>query len=345
MHRAAKTSRFLINSSSSREFAGSESVISRIGSIQHVVGRLIARPVNSCQVLNAVTQRLTRFAEHAYSLRDMNALQEASLVLMKLPIADAHQVGQYYQALTLKRKGETEESQSLLEAIADSGPLAYRARAIQTLGALHHDKGLPAEALRFHLEARRVASSEARHDWLTTLLIQLEISHVQGDIGDHRRALNTLEELSPLVRIVAQQHPLYYYFYHNELAVEFRELGLITEAEAACAVALASPFASAYPEWSETRDEIAAERIAATPSAVAVTRASEAIPSPRVKREPTPKSIVGHIILWPFCKDTLLQRASKTIAVVPAIFHDGMIQRIRDWMLSCFAPRAPPLLS
>ncbi|HMG35401.1 MAG TPA: hypothetical protein VKM94_15790, partial [Blastocatellia bacterium] len=65
--------------------------------------------------------------------------------------------------------------------------------------------------------------------------------------------------------------------YHNALAVELGELGRLNEAKAALAVALASPFASAYPEWNETRLELEARRTAATHSIVAVHLPADAL--------------------------------------------------------------------
>jgi hypothetical protein len=88
--------------------------------------------------------------------------------------------------------------------------------------------------------------------------------------GDHEGALRTLETLWPVINAVAKYHPLYFYFYHNELAFELAELGRIEEAKETLSVALASPFAAAYPEWSKTRDELEARRTTATRSIVPV---------------------------------------------------------------------------
>ena len=54
---------------------------------------------------------------------------------MGLPLEPARQLGQYYQALALKRSGEKAKAQALLESIADNAPLKYRARALQTMEA------------------------------------------------------------------------------------------------------------------------------------------------------------------------------------------------------------------
>lgn len=344
MHRAAKTSRFLIDLSSEREFADPKSVVSHVGFLQNTVVSRLAHAASSRQLFNELAQKLIRLAEHAFSLRDVDALQATSRVLINLPIAGAMQIGQYYQAITISRIGQTDEALSLLEAAAENAPPVYRARAIQTLGSIYHRQGRLDEALRLYPEAVRLASTENGRDLLTTLMVNLEISCIKSEMGDHKGALTDYESLSPLVRIVRQQNPLYFYLYHNELAIEFAELGRIAEAEAACAIALASPFASAYPEWTETRDEIAAKRASATPSVVAVNRAPEAAAStlaePQRKSKPVPRLAFS----WPVRKRTFFQRAANTIAVTAAIPNDGVTQSILDRVLVCCGPRAPPTL-
>jgi len=238
----------------------------------------LAYAASSRQVFKGLAKRLIQLAEHFFGLRDIDSLREVSLVLQTLPIAEAQIIGQYYRALAIRRNGDIDESLPLLEVVADGAPMAYRARALQTLGAIYHTQGRIDEALRFYPEARRAASSENGCDLLTTLLLDQEIACIKSEMGDHRGALADYEKLSPLVQMVSRQNPLYFYFYHNELAVEFAELGRLDEAEAACEIAIDSPFAPAYPEWSETRDDIAAKRRSATSSVVAFNGTAEADP-------------------------------------------------------------------
>ena len=228
---------------------------------------------------------------------------------MNLPTDAARQIGLYYYALAINRKGRREEAETLLETVADNAPIAYRARAIQTLGANHHDKGQLDEAVRFQLEALRAASGKNAQGLRTTLMAHLEISHFKSDTGDHRGALAILENISPLVLIVANQEPLYFHLYHNELAIELGELGRIAEAQAALEVALRSPYAPAYPNWSETRLELEAKCTSATPSVVAICRSSEVIPAPRMQPRPCQKP--NHVVAfwWFSIKGNALQTA------------------------------------
>ncbi|MFY9554042.1 MAG: hypothetical protein WAV47_04900, partial [Blastocatellia bacterium] len=159
----------------------------------------------------------------------------------------------------------------------------------------------------------------------------------------HKGSLLDFEKLWPLVYHVAKQHPFYFYLFHNGLAVELIEAGRIEEAEAACSVALSSPFASAYPEWSETRDEIAAKRQSATQSVVAINRPREADPSQRVEPQRERKPLRVRAFIWPATNKDHFQIS--VIPTAPAAAITGMAQGILDWMRICIGPRAPPALS
>lgn len=260
----------------------------------------------------------------------------------------------------------------MFESVADHGPVTYRARAIQTLGTGQHYKGHLDEALRLQLEALSVASDKNAHGLLTTLLARLEIATIKSLNGDHNGALNTLESLPPLVQVVIRQNPLYFYFYHNELAVEFGEVGRIEEARAASKIALASPFAAAYPEWSETRQELEEKHTSATRSVVAFSRITEAEPSPQIQsqhqrvlanspapeceakpepspliapqRQPEPPRALN--LTWAAkttraaCDNVSFQRP---IIPIPAkaTFAINAVS-ILDRVLNCIGPRAPP---
>lgn len=339
MHTAANTSRFLIDLSSEREFADPDS---DRGLFRRIVLSKLAHTADSLQIFNDLAQLLIRFAEHSFALRDMDKLQEASRVLVNLPLNKAWQIGQYYRAIAVSRIGKTDEALSILESVADNAPIVYRARAIQTLGSIYHRQGQPDEALRLYSEAARAASSKNGRDFLTTLLINQEIASIKSEKGDHCGALADYESLSPLVRIVSRDHPLYFYFYHNELAVEFAELGRVAAASAASAIAMASPFAPAYPEWSATCDEIAAKRTSATPSVVAISRPpeAEALPqiAPQCQAKRSRKLSFNHSASG---KDFF----QRYVYSIPATATNVLTTiSILERVLISIAPRAPPTL-
>jgi tetratricopeptide (TPR) repeat protein len=344
MQNTANTSRFLIDISFEREFADSgipASFCSKL--LEQAVVSQMAHAAKSRQSFNQLGHQLIQIAGHFASLRDMGALEEVSRVLLNLPIAYARQVGQYYQALAISRNGQKYEALSLLEIVADDAPFPYRARAIQSLGAVYHELGLVSEALRLYTEAARAASLEGSRDLLTTLIVSQEIALIKSEMGDHRGALADYENLSPLVQIVGRQNPLYFYFYHNELAIELAEAGRLAEAEAALSVALASPFAHAYPEWHETRDEIAAKRASAAPSVVAVKQIPLPAPSPQVARKCKAKPSINLAFSCSVSNKDFFQRSTLKFPATTSISLNAV--SILDRMQICIGPRAPPALS
>jgi tetratricopeptide (TPR) repeat protein len=341
MQTAAMTSRFLTGCSSSVGLADSEIVVSRGGLLRHIVAWHLAQTVHSQDLFVKLTNELIGFAEQAYVMRDVVALDELSHVLMNLPVEAARQIGSYYYALALNRQGKRDEAEALLGKIADDAPTTYRARAIQTLGGNYHDKGQLDEALRFQLEALRSASDRTTRGLQTTLLARWEISIIRGLDGDHRGALSDLKNLRPLLNLAAKQQPFYFYAYCNDLAVELGELGRIAEAEAASEVAIASPYAPAYPNWAETRQELEAKRTSATPSVVAINQTSEVIsPQTQRKRCQTPKRVVA--FCWLSTKRTSPQIALIAIARFWAIAGRRTNRDTLDRLGSCIRSRAPP---
>jgi len=341
MQAAAITSRFLTGRSSKPGFADSESVVGNDDLLRDIVAGHLIQAVNSQELFLKLSSALIQFAEHAYVRRNMNALEDVSRVLMNLPVDAARQVGLYYQALVVKRKGDLDAAQMLLETVADNAPLNYRARAIQGLGANYHDKRQLNEALRFQVEALRIASGKNAHGLQTMLMAHFEITIVRSLAGDHNGALSQFEKLWPIVNFIARQNPYYFYYFHNELAVELGELGRLEEAEAACKIALASPFASAYPEWAETRAELEAKRTSATPSVVAVKRPSEVVPTPRMRPQPCRKPNRVVAFGWLGSRGTFHRTVAAIVRFIPIANHPTDCYTL-DQLGRCIRSRAPP---
>jgi hypothetical protein len=322
------------------EFSDSEIIVSRNRLLQHIVTRHLRQTTQSQELFVELTNELIRFAEQAYFLRDVEALDEVSRVLMNLPIDGARQIGTYYYALAINRKARA-EADALFETIADSGPITYRARAIQTLGANCHQAGQLDEALRFQLEALRVASDPKARGFQTVLMAYFEIAIVKSLKGDHTGALADLKKLQPLVNLIGKQKPFYFYAYCNSLAVELAELGFLADAEAFSAVTLASPLARVYSEWSETRDEIAAKRTAATPTVVGINRAPTIVPSPKTEPRRRRRQSAKLCLSTRSRKDKdSFQRS--TIPIPATITTLISAISIRDRVLICISPRSPP---
>jgi tetratricopeptide (TPR) repeat protein len=341
MQIAATKNLILTGCSSYGVVVGSEIKVGRNITLLQSLLNDFAHTAHSRQSFQNLARGLIKVAEHAYSLRDMRTVEEAGRLLDSIPLADTRCIGAYYQALNHKRKGEVNKARALSEIVANQGPIIYKARAIQTLGVIHHEQGQISDALNLHLEALRVASSENNFDALATLRAHMEVSFIKSDNDDHFGALRYLENLLPLVRYAARQYPLYHYFYHADLAFELAQVGRIAEAEAAIGVALNSPFAAAYPEWSETRDEIASRRQAETRSpSIFIERACPAL-SPRSQsgldqRQP-PLSLI-----WLAYNNRAPQVSSQVArrAYRPS-FHLTLLHRLHKRL----RPRSPPALS
>ena len=82
MQRAATTSRFLTGRSSKADFVDSEIVVSHSGLIQHIAVSHLAHTIHSQETLLKLTSSLIDFAEQAYTLRDLDALEEVVSLLV-----------------------------------------------------------------------------------------------------------------------------------------------------------------------------------------------------------------------------------------------------------------------
>jgi len=343
MHRAATTSRFLTGRSSKVELADSEFQVSRVGSLQDIVARYLAQSTIYSQALFLnLTNELIQLAEQDFGRRDLSGLEEVSRILMNLPVDAARQIGAYYYGFAIHRKGRTDEAKSLLRIVADSAPITYRARAIQTLGGIHHYLGEIDEAFRLQLEALRMAEDRDAHGLQTAVLARWELSIIRSLHGDHKGALSDLRSLAPLFFKLTKRTPFYYYAYNNALAIELGELGHLEEAESASRIALACPFAFSYPEWAETRQELEAKRTSATPSVVPVRQTAEGIPASRTRPQPCQK----HNRVVAFCsliiKGTAFQITLILIAALKATPDHRTTIDILDRLGRCIRARAPP---
>jgi len=209
---------------------------------------------------------LIRLADSIYACRQFGLLEHLGITLARLRASGA---GEYYCALVAKNKGNNEESLVFLQKPADSDDIRLRAKALSTIGSILFERGEIEESLRHRLEALRLAS----RDYCEPLIVveaQRAISIVKSIAGDHQAALTDLEKLLPLAAQLGKQHPTVYYDTLNSLAVELGEVGRIDEAAGALSLALASPFASAYPEWQATRAELIERRRGSSRRLVAV---------------------------------------------------------------------------
>lgn len=272
MQTAANINRILIDVFSLKRQGELQEVSSQREFYQQFSAELI-KGIHAKGVLCEIGNRLINLADHAYVLRQMDAVEQVSHILLELPLPrEFRSVADYYQAYCLKRRGQFDEARILFERAADEAPIKYRARAMVGLGSIAFDSGDFQSALPFYIEASKTAIHSQAFDPLTAFFTQHIFPVLKSIDGDHRGAIADMERMLPLVRTVSSIYPPMRYNYFNSLAVELAEAGRLDEAARACQITLASPFANSYPEWRETGDDIALRGYRASRSVVVVNR-------------------------------------------------------------------------
>jgi tetratricopeptide (TPR) repeat protein len=277
MHRTANISLVLTKSSSLEQFADPQTAISYGGFYQQLTSQLL-RGVHREKVISELSDSLVKLAEHAHAFRQMAIVDDISQVLLRIPSRQCEAVGRYYQALCVHRfgRGDVERAARLIEPVAESAPPKYRARALILLGANSFRKGDNQSALSLYREAGRFVSVSNLYDPFAIIHAQRMFGVISSKEGNHGGAVSLLENLLPLARTMHFSQPHVYYDYMNSLAVELGEVGRLEEAKNVSRIVLASPFASAYPEWRETSNEIDIKGWRASRSVVGFTRTPEA---------------------------------------------------------------------
>jgi tetratricopeptide (TPR) repeat protein len=337
INRQANT--LFIPSSISSDQTGQQSSLKQPGYFQQLIRTLLARHIYTIEGFQYLGRRLAAISRYALLSRQMDVVEQVSQIMLALPISDEFRnLGFYYQANSLSWQKDFNQARQLFESIVDKVTPEYRARALQCIGATYFDNGQPDAALPFYLSAGKIA---ADCDLLTVVESQKMTAVVRSIHGDHKQALALLENVFPLVRAIGKHYPAKYCDFLNSLAVELGEVGRVDEAQAACSIALASPFAPAYPEWAETRDELEAKHTSATLSVVAFTQMPESKSAP----QPEPKEIATQVkavtFNWLLGKQ-ISQKAITSIAASTAISHNEPTQRILACLGKSIRTRAPP---
>lgn len=274
MQTDANISLILTDGSSSKGFTDLQRQISYRGFYQHLASGLV-KFIHQKHGLCNLGERLVVLAERAHAFRQMDALEQVSQILVNSPLPRPFEaVGRYYLALCTQRLGlgDSERAANLLEDVLETAPTKYKARAIISLAANCRNQSDSQSALSLYCEAAHFASISSVCDPYTTITAQRMAAVISSEDGNHRGALALLENLSPLAHFVRSSQSHLYHDYLNSLAVELCVVGRLEEARNVAEIVLASPFASAYPEWRETLDEIELRGWRAARSVVAVTQ-------------------------------------------------------------------------
>ena len=273
MQTAAQTN-LLLTELSPLKFLEPENQIGYSRFYQQIVS-IITKGLSGSRELSEYADELVALADHAYVVRHMETVARVSQALLALPqIPKYESVGRYYKALRMGRLGNLADAVVLLEQVAEQAPPLFRARALMSLGGFSYARGDLQSALRFYVEAGRAGKHRKHFDPLVTTQSHRMIAALKGEDGDHRRSLDDLEKIFPLARAVAREYPPLLSDYLNSYAVELAATGRIEEARNVSEIVLASPYAHAYPEWRETRDEIATKVRSASPGVVGFSRST-----------------------------------------------------------------------
>jgi tetratricopeptide (TPR) repeat protein len=320
--------------------AESPGALSEQGYYQQLIYASLARSKYTIEGLQVLGEQLAAIARHAYFAKQTGAVEEVSQLMLGLPIsAQLRSVARYYQALCAWRRGDADVAHQFERTIEEAPP-QYRPRALQALGLAYHKGGELDAALPLYVAAGRAAADS---DLLTLVYARSMTSVVRSIHGDHKRALVELEGLFPIVCAVGKYYPVLYYDVLNSLAIELAEVGRVREAQAACAITLASPFAPLHPNWRETRDEIAAKRVSATPSVVAVKRLPQPALSPKAARQHNAKPVIKFASSYPASDKDFFQRSALKIPATALIALNAV--SILGRMQICIGPRAPPVFA
>lgn len=282
MQTAASSNLIFTNFSSFKRLAEVEKQISHAGLYQGIAQALI-RTFNADRSLGDFATRLVAVADNAYLMRRSDVVGCVGELLLSLPLSrQLEYVAQYYRGLSLNRAGhgETARAGSLFELVADNASFQYRARAMLALGTTSLVADDHKTAASFYQEAMGLLERGRTFDPMILYTACRMTALIRGSNGDHQGAVANLEKMLPIVRMARSIQPFAYYDYLNALAVELSEVGRLEQARWASEIALASPFAFAYPNWRETFDDIVAKQQRASRSIIAVPERSRETPPP-----------------------------------------------------------------
>lgn len=276
MKMVATNNLFFTGSSSLLEFGGEMHHLSKQGELYyHLIDLALIKGFSKAQLCD-MGDKLIAMADHALDMRQTEAAERISEILVNAPLPrEYRQIGRYYQAMCVMRRGDYIASRAILEQLAESPitPFKYRTRALNSLGANYFYVGDLNEYSRFNLEAACASSSRYGYDLFTSIMSLWAVAMIKSIEGDHRGALADFESLFPFVRMLAMERPFYLYSYRNSLALELAEAGRIEEAQNNCRIILSSSLAHLNPEWSETAEEVAQKARRASHSIVAISSA------------------------------------------------------------------------
>ena len=187
---------------------------------------------------------LLSFGDAAIAQRQGARLAEIGNILSSLPLPQSiRAIGDYYTGIATGNRAQIEQA-------SHYAPPKYRARAILALGAQAAFSFEREQEIKLYFEAIREARQS--QDVYTAIHASKMPAIRRAIDGQHNRAIDDLEALFPLARLIARQDPATFFDLLNSFAVELCEVGKTEEASRAMKIVLASSLVAVNPEWQET---------------------------------------------------------------------------------------------
>ena len=257
MQTAAKSNLTLMSFFSLKRLASIQPAIAKT-ELNQQISRAIIRRVSSHQSLIALAEEFVAVADQAYPFRQMDAVEQASDLLLGLPLPRQFKsIANYYKGFCFSQRNQYDEARVLFERVEAEATPRYKARAVIALGSLALASGDIRSAISLYVEGGRAVMRAQEFDPLAAFYTQSSLAILKSFAGDHSGALVDLEKMLPLARAIGSFYPPLYNNYLNSMAVDLMEVGQITEAQNVSRIVLASPYADAYPEYRETGIDIA----------------------------------------------------------------------------------------
>jgi hypothetical protein len=200
--------------------------------------------------LGAFLVDLTR---RAHIQREHSVVTALCHEIRELPLPLAIQSMATYYSL-LSDTTDLESSREKFLQIACNATPGLRERALLQAATTSSVVGDLESATHYALEAAAAARGV---DPLTHIQALRFLAICKSIEGDHSGALADLRALWLPTQAIRRDYPADYLEYLNSLAVELGELGRIQEALSVLAIPLASSVAERFPNWLDTKREIA----------------------------------------------------------------------------------------
>lgn len=239
---------------------------------RQVICAMLARAQYAREKIESLYRSLAGIAAQALALRDLEALELASEIMLGLPVSShAKNIARYYQAFLTNENGEFETARERLDQLLEQElDPRLRSRALLTKAATYFDAGEIDRSLSFYVEAGQVARD---YDSVSLVESLRQIAIIKSIHGDHHRALADLESLLPIVCRISRHDPQAYCALLNSLAVELGEVGQTDQA--LNLVSRVAAFSSVVPEINETIVELQSKRPTRKHSVVVIHRPTE----------------------------------------------------------------------